>query len=78
MDGDGVVEINLASPHLDGDGETLDDLIGSLTDDVDAHNSFFGTYHDELEGGGLLVVLLNHAKVEGLEGGFVCVRGGGP
>lgn len=71
VDGDGVVEINLASPHLDGDGKALDDLVGTLTDDVNAHNSFFGTLHDELEGGGLLVVLLDHAEVEGLEGSFV-------
>jgi hypothetical protein len=67
VDGDSVVEINLASSHLDSDSETLDDLIGTLADDMDADNSFFGTLHDELEGSGLLVRLLNHAEVEGLE-----------
>ena len=71
MDGDSVVEIDFSSPHLDGDGETLDDLIGALTDDMDAHDSLFGTLHDELEGGGLLVVLINHTEIEGLEGSFV-------
>ena len=71
MDGDGVIEISLASPHLYGDGETLDDLVGALTNDMEAHNSFFGTLHNKLEGGGLLVVFLDHAEVEGLEGGFV-------
>lgn len=71
MDGDGVVEISLASPHLDSDGEALNDLVGTLTDDVDTHNSFFGALHDELEGGGLLVEVLDHAKVEGLEGSFI-------
>jgi hypothetical protein len=71
VDSDGVVEINLASPHFYGDGETLDDLVGALTDDVEAHNSFFGTLHDELEGSGFLVVFLDHAEVEGLEGSFV-------
>jgi len=71
VDGDGAVEISLASPHLYGDGETLDDLVGALTDDVEAHNTFFGTLDDELEGCGLLVVFLDHAEVEGLEGSFV-------
>ena len=71
MDGDGVVEVNLASPHFNSDGETLDDLVGALTDYVHAHNSFFGTLHDELEGRGLLVMFLDHAKVEGLEGSFI-------
>jgi len=74
VDGDGVVEVNLTSPHLYGDSETLDDLIGALTDDVEAHDSFFGTLYDELEGGGLLVVLLNHAEIEGLEGSFVSLH----
>jgi len=71
VDGDGVIEINLASPHLDSDSEALDDLIGALADYVDTHNSLFGTLHDELEGCGLLVILLNHAEVEGLERSFV-------
>lgn len=71
MDGNGAVEISLASPHLYGDGEALDDLVGALTDDVEAYNTFFGTLDDELEGCGLLVVFLDHAKVEGLEGSFV-------
>jgi len=71
VDGDGVVEINLAGAHLYGDGETLDNLVGALTDDVEAHNSFFRTLHDELEGGGLFVLFLYHAEVEGLEGSFV-------
>lgn len=74
MDGDGVVEINLAGPHLYGDGKTLDDLVGTLTNDVEAHDSFFGTLHDELEGGGLLVLFLYHAEVEGFEGSFVWAR----
>ena len=71
VDGDGIVKIGLTSTHFDGDGEALDDLIGTLTEDVEAHNSFFGTLHDEFEGGWLLVVLLNHAEVEGLEGSFI-------
>jgi len=75
VDGDGVVEIDLTSPHFDGDGEALDDLIGALADDVKAHNSFFGALHDELEGGWLLVMFLDHAEVEGLEGSFVWAGG---
>ena len=71
MDGNGVVEINLASPHFHGDGETLDDLVGALTDDVNAHDSFFGALDDELEGGGFFVVFLDHAEIEGLEGSFI-------
>jgi len=71
VDGDGVVEINLAGSHLYGNGETLDDLVGTLANDVEAHDSFFGTLHDELEGGGLLVLFLYHAEVEGFEGSFV-------
>jgi len=71
VDGDGAIEIDFASPHFYSDGETLDDLVGALTNDVEAHNSFFGTLDDELEGGGLLVVFLDHAEVEGLEGSFV-------
>ena len=74
MDGDSVVEVNLASPHLDSDGKALDDLVGALTDDVDAHNPLFGTLNYELEGGGLLVMLINHAEVEGLEGSFIWIR----
>lgn len=71
MDGDGVVEVDLTSPHFYGDGKALDDLIGALTDDMEAHNSFFGALHDEFEGGGLLVVLFDHAEIEGFERGFV-------
>ena len=71
VNGDGVVEIDLASPHLYGDGEALDDLVGALTDDVEAYDPFLGTLHDELEGGGLLVFFLDHAEVKGLEGRFV-------
>jgi len=71
VDGNGVVKISLASPHLYGDGEALDDLVGALANDMEAHDSFFGTLHDELEGGGLLVLLLYHAEVERLEGSFV-------
>ena len=74
MNGDSVVEINLASPHLDSDSKALDDLVGTLTDDMDAHNVFFGTLYDELESGGLLVILFDHAEVKGLEGGFVWAR----
>jgi len=73
MDGDGVVEINLASANLYGDGETLDDFVGTLTDDMNADNSFFGTLHDELKGCGFFVVLIDHAEIEGLEGSFVWV-----
>jgi len=73
VDGDGVVEIDLTGTHFYGDGEALDDFIRALTDDMEAHNSFFGTLHDELEAGGLLVVLLDHAEVEGFEGSFVWV-----
>jgi len=71
MDGDGAVEIGLASPHLYGDGKALDDLVGPLTDDVDTHNSLFGALDDELEGGGLLVMFVDHTEVEGLEGSFI-------
>ena len=71
MDGDGIVEINLASSHFYGNGETLDDLVGALTNDVEAHNSFFWTLHDEFEGCGFLVFFLDHAEVEGLEGSFI-------
>ena len=71
VDGDGVVEIDLASPHLYSDGEALNDFVGALTDDVDAYDPFFGTLDDELEGGGLLVLFLDHAEIKGLEGRFV-------
>ena len=74
MNGDGVVQIDLAGPHLYGNGETLDDLVGALTNDMDADNSFFGTLYDELEHGGFLVVFINHAEIEGLERSFVWVR----
>ena len=71
MDGDSVVEIDFSSPHLDGDGEALDDLIGALADDMDAHDPLFGTLYDKFEGRGLLVVLINHTEIEGLERSFV-------
>lgn len=71
MDGDGVIQVNLTSPHFYGDGEALDDLIGALTDYMEAHNSFLGTLHDELEGGGFLVMFLDHTEIEGLEGRFI-------
>ena len=71
VDGNGVVEINLAGPHLYGDGKALDNLVGALTDDVETHNSFFGTLHDKFEGCGLLVAFIDHAEVEGLEGSLV-------
>ena len=61
----------LRAPHLDGDGESLDDFVGGFADDVDIHNSFFGTLHDDPESGGLLVVFLNHTEVERLEGSLV-------
>jgi len=71
VNGHGVVEIDLPSAHFDGDGEALDDLIGALADDVEAHNAFFGALHDELEGGWFLMMFLDHAEVEGLEGSSV-------
>ena len=74
VNGDGVVEINLASPHLNSDSEALDDLVGTLTNDVEAHDPFFWTLHDELESGGFLVVFVDHAEVEGLEGSFIWMR----
>ena len=63
----GVVQINLSGPHLYGNGETLDDLARALTNDMDADNSFFRPLYDELEHGGFLVMLIDHAEIEGLE-----------
>ena len=55
MDGEGVVEIGLTGAHFYSDSKALDDLIGALTDDVNANNLFFRSLHDELEGGRFLV-----------------------
>ena len=68
VDGDGVVEIGLTGAHFYGDGEALDDLVGALTDDVNANDLFFRSLNDELEGGRFLVWFVYHAEVERLEG----------
>lgn len=71
VDCDGVVEVSLTGAHFHSDGEALDDLVGTLADDVDANNSFFGTLYDKLEGCRFLVLFFDHAEVKRLEGGFV-------
>ena len=68
---DSVVEIDLAGAHLHSDSKALNDLVGALADNVDAHNPFFGALHDKLEGSRFPVLFLDHAEVERLEGSFV-------
>lgn len=75
VDSNSTVEISLSSAHLYGDGETLDDLIGTLTNDVDPNDSFLGALHDELEFCGFLVLFVDHAEIERFEGGFVNFQG---
>ena len=71
MNSDSIVEISLSSAHLYSDGETLDDLIGTLTNDVEPDDSFLGALHDELEFCGFLVLFVDHAEIERFEGSFV-------
>lgn len=54
MNGDGVVEIPLGGAHADGDGETLQDLVGGFTQQVQADDLLLAAGADQLHQAALL------------------------
>lgn len=72
MESNRAVKISLGGSHLDGNSETLEHLIATLSDNVDTDNLLLGACADKLEGRGSLVRL--HGIVHAREFGHIHVQ----
>lgn len=55
MNGDCIIKISLSRAHFDGDAESLEDLVTTEADDMQADDALLLTDNDELIGGGWLM-----------------------